>query len=154
MWKQKLKTTFWMVLGGFSVSNFGQKMRTALCRLSFHWNAWRLSFLNFRFKMPRSERVILHVSINMGRLPGQRVMSKCWEQNAQQFWNRLFSFKALSDVVQCSTTQTVPISNFPSPGQVEEVRYIIDFPQERNHLSEIQQVFQGSCQFLRSSHFL
>ena len=57
-------------------------------------------------------------------------------------------------VLHCSTSQTVPFSNFPSPGQVEEVRYIIDFPQERNHLSEIQQDFQGSCQFLRSSHFI
>ena len=85
MWKKKSKTTFWMVLGGFSVSNFGQKMRTALCRLSFHWHAWRLSFRNFRFKMPRSERVILHVSINMGRLPGQRVMSKCWEGPLNNF---------------------------------------------------------------------
>ena len=122
-----------MVLGGFSVSNFGQKMRTAWCRLSFHWHAWRLSFRNFRFKMPRSERVILHVSINMGRLPGERVLSKCRK-------GRLNNFEMVcSHWRQHPEVSWFPI--FPSPGPVEEVRYSRDFPQERNYLSEIQQVF-------------
>ena len=122
-----------MVLGGFSVSNFGQKMRTAWWRLSFHWHAWRLSFRNFRFKMPRSERVILHVSINMGRLPGERVLSKCRKGGLNNF------------EMVCSHWRQHPEVSFfpilPSPGPVEEVRYSRDFPRERNHLSEIQQVF-------------
>ena len=85
----------------------------------------------------------------MDRLPGRRVMSKCWEGPLSNFEIVCFQLR-LKYIPELSQ---FPI--FPSPGLVEEVRYsTIDFPQERNRLSEIQQVFEGSCQFLRSSNFI
>jgi len=85
----------------------------------------------------------------MDRLPGGRVMSKCWEGPLSHFEIVCFQLR-LKYIPELSQ---FPI--FPSPGLVEEVRYsTIDFPQERNRLSEIQQVFEGSCQFLRSSNFI
>ena len=135
--KAEIKDNFfgWCWFGGFSVSNFGQKMRTAWCRLSFHWHARRLSFRNFRFKMPRSERVILHVSINMGRLPGE--VKGGWANVGKELLNNF-------ETVSFHWRQHPQVSSFPiipSPGLVQEVRYSRDFPQERNYLSEIQQVF-------------
>jgi len=87
--------------------------------------------------MPRSERVILHVSINMGRLPGERKgVEQMLERSSSTILKRSLFIEG--NIPKCPYFQLIP-----SPGLVQEVRYSRDFPQERNHLSEIQQVFSG-----------
>merc|ERR550539_594699 len=68
----------------------------------------------------------------MGRLPGEKGVEQMLERSSSTILKRSLFIEG-----------NIPKCAFPSPGLVQEVRYSRDFPQERNHLSEIQQVFQG-----------
>ena len=121
----------------FCVSNSGKNMRTALCRLSFHWRACWHSFWNFRFKMPRSERVILHVSINMGRLPSQRGLLY-----RKRRWANVG--KDHSTILKLSFLIEGCISIFLLPGLVEEARCWKCFHEKkvRFNILEVRPVFE------------
>jgi len=112
-------------------------MRTALCRLSFHWRACWHSFWNFRFKMPRSERVILHVSINMGRLPSQRGLLY-----RKRLWANVG--KDHSTILKLSFLIEGCISIFQLPGLVEEARCWKCFHEKkvRFNILEVRPVFE------------